>query len=94
VSILLSQQSVNSERHVCSVKAWFGDLGDGIHKGDENDPRVVIIDVTPSEVSLVFLLLLSYHSSTFYSDPLLVLHSHENRRGNRGCYECSDRKRS
>ncbi|KAG8702298.1 hypothetical protein FRC12_009220 [Ceratobasidium sp. 428] len=32
------------------TKAWFGDLGDGIHKGDENDPRVEIIDVTPSEI--------------------------------------------
>jgi hypothetical protein len=34
-----------------SVSAWFGDLGDGVHKGDENDPRVVLIDVTPTEVS-------------------------------------------
>jgi hypothetical protein len=25
-------------------------LGDGIHKGDENDPRVVIIEVVPEEV--------------------------------------------
>ncbi|KAG8734933.1 hypothetical protein FRC10_011208 [Ceratobasidium sp. 414] len=32
------------------TKAWFGNLGDGIHKGDENDPRVVIIDVAPSEI--------------------------------------------
>ncbi|KAB5591250.1 Protein bli-3 [Ceratobasidium theobromae] len=32
------------------VRAWFGDLGDGIHKGDENDPRVVLIDVTPTEI--------------------------------------------
>ncbi|KAG9101552.1 hypothetical protein FRC06_002836 [Ceratobasidium sp. 370] len=32
------------------TKAWFGDLGDGVHKGDENDPRVVIIDVAPSEI--------------------------------------------
>ncbi|KAG8705835.1 hypothetical protein FRC12_009206 [Ceratobasidium sp. 428] len=32
------------------VRAWFGDLGDGVHKGDENDPRVVIIDVNPSEI--------------------------------------------
>ncbi|EUC66979.1 blue-light-inducible Bli-3-like protein [Rhizoctonia solani AG-3 Rhs1AP] len=32
------------------VKAWFGDLGDGVHKGDENDPRVSVIDVTPTEI--------------------------------------------
>lgn len=33
-----------------SISAYFGDLGDGIHKGDENDPRVVIIEVVPDEV--------------------------------------------
>jgi len=32
------------------VKAWFGDLGDGTHKGDENDPRVTVIEVIPSEI--------------------------------------------
>ncbi|KAF8609079.1 hypothetical protein BDV93DRAFT_551872 [Ceratobasidium sp. AG-I] len=32
------------------VSAWFGDLGDGVHKGDATDPRVVIIDVIPSEI--------------------------------------------
>ncbi|KAH8107232.1 hypothetical protein BXZ70DRAFT_998026 [Cristinia sonorae] len=30
--------------------AWFGDLGDGIHKGDQNDPRVALIEVFPEEV--------------------------------------------
>jgi hypothetical protein len=33
-----------------SIGAYFGDLGDGIHKGDENDPRVVMIEVVPDEV--------------------------------------------
>ncbi|KAG8705836.1 hypothetical protein FRC09_002738 [Ceratobasidium sp. 395] len=32
------------------TKAWFGDLGDGVHKGDETDPRVVAIEVIPSEI--------------------------------------------
>jgi len=32
------------------VSAWFGDLGDGIHKGDENDPRVSVIQVVPDEI--------------------------------------------
>ncbi|QRV79665.1 pyridoxamine 5'-phosphate oxidase family protein [Ceratobasidium sp. AG-Ba] len=32
------------------TKAWFGDLGDGVHKGDENDPRVELIDVAPTEI--------------------------------------------
>jgi len=32
------------------VSAYYGDLGDGIHKGDENDPRVSIIEVVPDEI--------------------------------------------
>ena len=35
---------------LCRVPAWFGDLGDGIHKGDQNDPRVAVIEVFPEEV--------------------------------------------
>lgn len=34
-----------------SIKAWFGDLGDGIHDGSEKDPRVSIMQIKPSEVS-------------------------------------------
>ena len=33
------------------VKAWFGDLGDGVRKGDENDPRISVIEVVPEQVS-------------------------------------------
>jgi hypothetical protein len=33
-----------------SIGSYFGDLGDGTHKGDENDPRVAIIEVVPDEV--------------------------------------------
>lgn len=33
-----------------STSAWFGDLGDGIHKGDKNDPRVAVIEVIPDEI--------------------------------------------
>ena len=32
-----------------SISAYFGDL-DEAHKGDENDPRVVVIEVIPNEV--------------------------------------------
>lgn len=32
------------------TSAWFGDLKDGVHKGDANDPRVSIIQVTPDEI--------------------------------------------
>ncbi|KAI0746030.1 hypothetical protein C8Q76DRAFT_47830 [Earliella scabrosa] len=33
-----------------TISAWFGDLGDGVHKGDQNDPRVAIIEVVPNEI--------------------------------------------
>lgn len=33
-----------------ATASWFGDLGDGIHRGDENDPRVAVIEVVPDEI--------------------------------------------
>ncbi|KZS98697.1 hypothetical protein SISNIDRAFT_472508 [Sistotremastrum niveocremeum HHB9708] len=32
------------------VSAYFGDLGDGIHKGDASDPRISVIEVIPDEI--------------------------------------------
>ncbi|KAF9070067.1 hypothetical protein BDP27DRAFT_1382885 [Rhodocollybia butyracea] len=32
------------------LSAWFGDLKDGVHKGDEHDPRVALIEVEPNEI--------------------------------------------
>jgi hypothetical protein len=32
-----------------SISAYFGDVDDS-HRGDENDPRVVVIEVVPNEV--------------------------------------------
>lgn len=32
------------------MASYFGDLGDGVHKGDQNDPRVSIIEVVPDEI--------------------------------------------
>ncbi|RDB24982.1 Protein bli-3 [Hypsizygus marmoreus] len=32
------------------VSAYFGDLKDGTHKGDENDPRISVIEVVPDEI--------------------------------------------
>lgn len=32
------------------TSAWFGNLGDGVHKGDANDPRVSLIEVVPDEI--------------------------------------------
>ncbi|KAH9808598.1 hypothetical protein DFH28DRAFT_970278 [Melampsora americana] len=33
-----------------SIKAWFGDLGDGKHTGNYDDPRVSAIQVKPTEI--------------------------------------------
>ncbi|KAF8070695.1 hypothetical protein FPV67DRAFT_1488386 [Lyophyllum atratum] len=32
------------------VGAYFGDLNDGTHKGDQNDPRISVIEVNPDEI--------------------------------------------
>ncbi|KAF9564724.1 hypothetical protein CPC08DRAFT_705024 [Agrocybe pediades] len=32
------------------TSAWFGDLKDGVHKGDSDDPRVAMIQVIPDEI--------------------------------------------
>lgn len=33
-----------------SVSAYFGDLKDGTHKGDQTDPRIAVIEVIPDEI--------------------------------------------
>ncbi len=35
---------------VCRFAGYFSDLGDGVHKGDANDPRVALIEVIPEEI--------------------------------------------
>lgn len=42
---------------VLRVSGYFGDIGDGTHKGNVDDPRVSIIEVVPNEVSDI-----DYHS--------------------------------
>ncbi|KAG6885924.1 hypothetical protein C0993_007942 [Termitomyces sp. T159_Od127] len=32
------------------VSAYFGDLKDGVHKGDQSDPRISVIEVLPDEI--------------------------------------------
>ena len=38
------------DHSLASLSSWFGDLKDGVHKGDEDDPRVAIIEVIPDEI--------------------------------------------
>ncbi|KAJ3886053.1 hypothetical protein GG344DRAFT_91055 [Lentinula edodes] len=47
----ISQDKELIKRHWHSgLSAWFGDLKDGVQKGDEHDPRVAIIEVIPDEI--------------------------------------------
>lgn len=33
-----------------ALKAWFGDLGDGKHTGEKDDPRIMVIVVKPESI--------------------------------------------
>ncbi|MCJ1473733.1 hypothetical protein MMC13_002384 [Lambiella insularis] len=33
------------------LSAWFGDLGDGVHTGKPEDPRMTLIEVKPNHIS-------------------------------------------
>ncbi|KAI0038514.1 hypothetical protein FA95DRAFT_1551217 [Auriscalpium vulgare] len=47
---IITDKAVIKQHWSSLTAAYFGDLGDGIHKGDENDPRVVAIEVIPDEI--------------------------------------------
>jgi general stress protein 26 len=44
------QDSPSPTSILSSISSYFGDLGDGVHKGDEDDPRVALIEVVPDEI--------------------------------------------
>ncbi|TFL01615.1 hypothetical protein BDV98DRAFT_612489 [Pterulicium gracile] len=47
----VSQDKAKIKEHwSSSAAAYFGNLNDGIHKGDHDDPRVSIIEVIPDEI--------------------------------------------
>lgn len=47
----LNQDRTKIKRHwTKALSAWFDDKKDGTHTGDENDPRVVLLDVHPEEI--------------------------------------------
>ena len=33
-----------------TIKAWFGDKGDGVHDGSASDPRVAVLEVTVEQI--------------------------------------------
>ncbi|OTA98795.1 hypothetical protein M426DRAFT_325694 [Hypoxylon sp. CI-4A] len=50
VSILTDRETVK-KYYSPTLKAWMGDLGDGIHDGSENDPRIGVIRVKTTTVT-------------------------------------------
>ncbi|KAA1473946.1 hypothetical protein DENSPDRAFT_840489 [Dentipellis sp. KUC8613] len=47
---IVTDKSVIKQHWSTLMSAYFGDLGDGVHKGDENDPRVIAIEVVPDDI--------------------------------------------
>ncbi|KAJ9101907.1 hypothetical protein QFC19_004987 [Naganishia cerealis] len=45
-----TDRSEVSKYYSASTKAWFADLGDGVHDGSGNDPRVSVLKVQPTEI--------------------------------------------
>lgn len=43
--VVESDRETIQKHYSPSLRAWLGDLGDGIHDGGENDPRIAIIRV-------------------------------------------------
>lgn len=33
-----------------TIKAWFGDKGDGVHNGEPSDPRITVLEVEVSQI--------------------------------------------
>jgi len=55
VSTILTDRSLIKKHYNPELKAWLGDLGDGVHNGEEDDPRIGVIRVkmTTATYSLV-----------------------------------------
>ncbi|KAK1752172.1 hypothetical protein QBC47DRAFT_405374 [Echria macrotheca] len=45
VASVETERSLVKKYYSAHLKAWLGDLGDGVHDGSENDPRIGIIRV-------------------------------------------------
>ncbi|KAI1802353.1 hypothetical protein F4811DRAFT_405412 [Daldinia bambusicola] len=54
---IAGEVSIETDREVVkkyyspTLKAWMGDLGDGVHDGSENDPRIAVLRVKTSSVT-------------------------------------------
>ncbi|KAI1139903.1 pyridoxamine 5'-phosphate oxidase [Hypoxylon sp. FL0543] len=48
---ILTDRDTVKKYYSPTLKAWLGDLGDGIHDGSENDPRIGVLKVKTSSVT-------------------------------------------
>jgi general stress protein 26 len=45
LATVITDRDVVKKHYSSALKAWVGDLGDGVHDGSENDPRIGVIRV-------------------------------------------------
>ena len=48
---IVTDRSLVKEHYSPALKAWLGDLGDGVHDGSASDPRIGIIRVKTASVT-------------------------------------------
>lgn len=48
---IITDRGLVKEHYSPALKAWVGDLGDGVHDGTANDPRIGIIRVKTASVT-------------------------------------------
>ncbi|PNP38665.1 protein bli-3 [Trichoderma gamsii] len=48
---VITDRDLVKKTYSSGLKAWLGDLGDGVHDGSENDPRIGIIRVKTTTVT-------------------------------------------
>jgi general stress protein 26 len=51
-AVTTTDRSEVAKYYSASTKAWFADLGDGVHDGSGNDPRVSVLKIKPTEVGI------------------------------------------
>ena len=51
-AVTTTDRSEVAKYYSASTKAWFADLGDGVHDGSGNDPRVSVLKIKPTEVCI------------------------------------------
>ena len=48
---IVTDRDLVKKHYSPTLKAWLGDLGDGVHDGSENDPRIGVIRVRTDTVT-------------------------------------------